>query len=222
VITPGSAGHCDDVNPVPECPGGGSELDRKLEALVEEHVDFVWRALRSLGVRRSDCDDGGQKVWWVVARKLSAIEPGKERSFIFSVVVRVASEMRRSAERVAALPLDVDLPSREPAPEELCDQIRARALLAELLEGMPWEQRVVFVMFELEGSTSLEIAAALDLPRGTVASRLRLAREYFERALSRHQLRQQSLRPRPLSRSLARPEGPLAVPRVTIVGACNE
>jgi len=212
VIPPDDARHCGNVNPVPECPSGAADLDRKVEAWVEEYVDFVWRSLRSLGVPRSDCDDGCQKVWWVVARKAASIEPGKERSFIFSVVVRVASEMRRCADRVSALPLDMDLPSREPEAEELCDRNRARALVAELLEGMPWEQRVVFVMFELEDCNSLEIAAALGVPRGTVASRLRLAREYFNRALSRYQSR--TVRP------VVPPSGMLQ--RVTIAGVCNE
>jgi RNA polymerase sigma-70 factor (ECF subfamily) len=43
----------------------------------------------------------------------------------------------------------------------------------------------VFVLFELEGMTMAEIATSLDVPPGTVASRLRRARELFAAAVSR-------------------------------------
>jgi RNA polymerase sigma-70 factor (ECF subfamily) len=43
------------------------------------------------------------------------------------------------------------------------------------------ELRAVFVLYELEDFTMAEIARTLELPPGTVASRLRRARETFER-----------------------------------------
>ncbi len=182
------SGHCASVEPaVALTHRERANLNACVEAWVDEYLDFVWRSLRSLGVPAADCDDGCQKVWWVVARKASQIETGKERSFIFSVVVRVASEMRRRAARDSTLPLDPELPSTQPDVEELCEQRRARGILEKLLAGMPWEQRVVFVMFELEGVSTQDIAQTLDIPRGTVASRLRLARECFNRALGRYQ-----------------------------------
>lgn len=189
MISRGIDVHCADVLAEPETAADSLALNRRVEVLVEEYLDFVWRSLRSLGVERADCDDGCQKVWWVVARRVSSIEVGKERSFIFSVVLRVASEMRRSAARGSSVPLENDLISDSPDVDELCDQRRARTLLSTLLENMPWEQRVVFVMFELEGLSSVEVAGELAVPRGTVASRLRLAREYFNRALARYQSR---------------------------------
>src|SRR5262245_2925581 len=75
------------------------ELHRRVHALVQTYMDFVWRSLRRLGVAEPDCDDGCQRVWVVLARKVLAIEPDKEKSFVFSVVVRVASEMRCSQRR---------------------------------------------------------------------------------------------------------------------------
>jgi RNA polymerase sigma-70 factor (ECF subfamily) len=54
---------------------------------------------------------------------------------------------------------------------------------------MPFELRSVFVLFELEEVTETEIARALDLPRGTVASRLRRARKFFQDAIRRRHAR---------------------------------
>jgi len=50
---------------------------------------------------------------------------------------------------------------------------------------MPEELSSVFVLFELEGMTSIEIAALLEIPVGTAASRLRRAREHFEACVKR-------------------------------------
>ncbi len=188
MISKSESAHCGDVEAAFDLTRQERvALNARVEAWVEEYLDFVWRSLRSLGISAADCDDGCQKVWWVVARKAPQIEPGKERSFIFSVVVRVASEMRRRAARDSTLPLDPELPSAEPGVEELCEQRRARGILENLLGGMPWEQRLVFVMFELEGLSTHDIAHTLNIPRGTVASRLRLARDCFNRALARYQ-----------------------------------
>ena len=45
-----------------------------------------------------------------------------------------------------------------------------------MLANIPESLRTVFVLFELEGMDTLEVAAHLGIPRGTVASRLRRAR----------------------------------------------
>ena len=58
-----------------------------------------------------------------------------------------------------------------------------------MLDALPFEQRSVFVLFELEGFSGPEIAETLALPAGTVASRLRKAREMFHAALVRERAR---------------------------------
>ncbi len=168
----------------------------RAQALVRQYMDFVWRSLRQLGVEERDCDDGCQRVWLVVARKVEEIDPAKERSYIFSVVVRVASEMRRSARRHCHEELDeLQTEARgEGNPEQFCERQRARRLLEDLLAEMSWDGRVVFVMFEIEGFSTREIAELLGISKGTVASRLRLARECFRRGLDRHRLRRSGVR----------------------------
>ncbi len=166
---------------------------RRVHALVNEYMDFVWRSLRRLGVADPDCDDGCQRVWVVVAQKLGAIEGDKIRSFVFSVVVRVASEMRRNYRRHQHLALDeLDVEPTRPDTEGLVEQRRVRELLDQLLSGLSWDLRTVFVMYEIEGMSSPEIAEVLGISRGTAASRLRLAREAFQRNLQRHRARARS------------------------------
>ncbi len=169
-----------------------SEMRRLVHDLVREHMDFVWRSLLRLGVSEADCDDGCQRVWLVVANKAAAIEPAKAKSFIFSVVLRVASDMRRMQKRNEPVEFDERCPppgtsSGVVDAESLLEQQRGWRLLDQLLSSMSWELRSVFVMYELEGMSSVEIAEALGARRGTVASRLRLARAAFQRGVRKYQ-----------------------------------
>ena len=65
------------------------------------------------------------------------------------------------------------------ATEQLTGQKRQRELLDGVLDGLDGDLRSVFVLYEIEELTMAEIAAALEIPPGTVASRLRRARALF-------------------------------------------
>ena len=80
---------------------------------------------------------------------------------------------------------------RDPAPalDEQLDAARARALLDEALASLPDDLRVVLVLSELDEITAPSIAELLDVPVGTVASRLRRAREHFSKVAERMKAR---------------------------------
>jgi RNA polymerase sigma-70 factor (ECF subfamily) len=172
-----------------EDAGPARELDvtERLGRLVEVHLDFVWRSLRRLGVPEAQVDDATQQVWLVTARKLREIPPENERAFLFGTAIRIASDVRRAAARRREVPGVEDGDAVDPRPhaEELVDQKKARALLDEILEALPMNLRAAFVLYELEELTVNEISNLLSVPRGTVASRLRLARENFEKVVKR-------------------------------------
>ncbi len=163
-------------------PTAAQHADR-LRSIVGEHYPSLWRFLRRLGVPEADAEDAAQKCLCVVARRIDDIAPGKDKAFLFAVALRVAKAMRRERrfgtdagddERLA------ELPSMGPDAAQQLDERRARAVLDALLASLPLDLRTVFVLYELEELTMAEIARALDLPMGTVASRLRRAREAFE------------------------------------------
>ena len=157
----------------------------RLIAIVREQSRNVWRALRRLGVPVDLLDDATQEVFIIVSRKLYFIEPGAERSFLYGTALRVAANLRRTqkARRFDALDeTDRRLWQREPDAEQLVHQKHLRELLDRILDTMPDDLREVFVLFELEKLTRNELAELLSLPPGTIASRLRRAREFFEDA----------------------------------------
>jgi RNA polymerase sigma-70 factor (ECF subfamily) len=142
-------------------------------------------------VPEAEVDDALQEVFLIVYRKLDAVGDQQERAFVMGVALRVASTRRRGLRRRrecthGALTDEVD-PS--PSPLELTERRRARLLLDEILEGMSLKFRSVFVLFELEGLEVLEISEFLEIPIGTVASRLRRARQLFHQAAARYQAR---------------------------------
>jgi len=154
----------------------------RLTRVVSEHFDVLWRFLRRLGIPEADVDDAVQEVILVLARKLEHVHPGAERSFVLNIALRVASGMRRQAKRRNEVDESslADMPSQAPDPEASADSARLRVLLNRVLRALPVELSAVLVLYELEDFTMAEIARALDLPPGTVASRLRRARATFE------------------------------------------
>jgi RNA polymerase sigma-70 factor (ECF subfamily) len=157
--------------------------EARLRRLVGEHFEVLWRFLRRLGIAEADVDDAAQEVVMILARKLDQVQRGSERAFVLSTAFRVASGFRRRSRRRREVDDSqmVELPSPEPDPEAHAEQLRLRSLLARVLGELPLELRAVFVLYELEELTMAEIARTLELPPGTVASRLRRAREVFER-----------------------------------------
>jgi RNA polymerase sigma-70 factor (ECF subfamily) len=162
----------------------------ELVGLVHEHFQFVWRLLRRLGLPESDADDAAQQVFLVACGRADDIRPGSERPFLYGCALRSVAKWRQArAARRAEAPSPDEPESDLPNAEELLEQRRARALLDALLEPKDDDLRVVFVLFEFEELSTQQIADLLSIPRGTVASRLRRAREDFERRVSRYEHR---------------------------------
>ena len=167
--------------------------ERHFRRIVDEHADFVWRALRRLGLAPDAAEDAAQRVFLVASERLDEIKPGAEQAFLFKTAVHIACRARRTFfRRREELTEDAltGLVDSTPNAEELVDRGRARALLSQALDGMEIDARAVFILFELEGKATAEISEMVDVPMGTVASRLRRAREDFDAFIKRFQARE--------------------------------
>jgi RNA polymerase sigma-70 factor, ECF subfamily len=171
----------------------GLDSARRFRSIVDQHFAFIWRALRGLGIPAHSVDDAAQQVFLVTSRKLADIPVGNERAFLFGTALGVAANARRSRARSRevldeeALRVQAD---DAPNGEELCELRERRALLDRVLAEMPDDLRVVFVLFVLEGLTAAAISKLLEIAPGTVASRLRRARESFHAISKRVQARE--------------------------------
>lgn len=157
-----------------------------IRALFDAHFDFIWRSVRRLGLTSAEADDATQSVFIVASRKLDTILPGKERAFLFGIATRVVADIRKGASRRLEQAFDEnELGIAGPTSDVLLDEARARHCLEVAVQTMPMDLRTVFVLFELEELTMAEIAELVGIPQGTVASRIRRARETFDVAMRR-------------------------------------
>ena len=161
--------------------------------MYDEHFRFVWRSLRRLGVPESDVADAVQDVFLVVHRRLGEFEGrSKVSTWLYGICYRVARDRRRLAHVRHRSDDDGQMDER---PDENADVAAAAErregleLLETILDEMPIEQRAVFTLFELDALGGDAIADMLEIPVGTVYSRLRIAREQFRRSLTRMQAR---------------------------------
>lgn len=157
------------------------------DELVHRHLDFVWRALRRLGLSPSDADDASQQVFMIAARQLVEVPPGKERAFLYGTARRIAANARRARRRRREAPGELadELEAWGALPDERVELERTAALLDDLLEHLPEELRRVLVLAEVEEASVPAIAELEAIPVGTAASRLRRARAAFEKLLER-------------------------------------
>ncbi|HKO52285.1 MAG TPA: RNA polymerase sigma factor [Polyangiaceae bacterium] len=166
-----------------EHPVIASDADReRLSRMFIAHHVTVWRSLRRRGLSPDAAADATQETFMIALGRLADIPPDSERAFLMGTARRVAITLGRKTARVQH---DDEMDQRisnarhagdEHADLQLCDLALSK-LNPELAE--------VFVLYELEGLSSPEIAALLEIPLGTVASRLRNAREQFRAVVTR-------------------------------------
>lgn len=153
----------------------------------DDNVAFVWRSLRRLGVRDAGLKDAVQDVFLVVHRRLDSFEDRAHvRTWLFRICMRTAKDQRRRAHARHEVLDDANLDLHMAPGKSAVEVVEAQqdlALFDAALERLQLEQRAVFILFELEEMTGERIAECLQIPLGTVYSRLRLGREAFRRAV---------------------------------------
>jgi RNA polymerase sigma-70 factor (ECF subfamily) len=152
----------------------------RLRRAFDQNYSGVWRLLRRLGVTSDRADDAAAQVFLIAVEAFARIAEGCERAFLYGTAVRLAHGMRRQQERELPSATVEFEPSPVPTPLELTDQKRPREVLDAFILSLDVDTRTVFVLTEFDGFTTPEIAALVSAPIGTVASRLRRARDKFE------------------------------------------
>ncbi len=169
------------------------ETATTFERVYDEHVEFIWRSARRLGVSEGAIDDVVQQVFLVLHRRFGEFESRSSfRTWLFAILLRVVREHRRALRRKSphwfGKRVEVDEladSSSKSCPAEALERAEAWQILEDLLESLEGDKRIVFVMMEIEQMTAVEVSAATGLRPNAVYSRLRAARTDFERAAAR-------------------------------------
>jgi RNA polymerase sigma-70 factor (ECF subfamily) len=161
----------------------------EFERVYEENFAFVWRSLRSLGMKDSALDDAVQDVFLVVHRRLPEFEGrASVKTWLYAIAERVAFNHRRGRDRkdAALAPLDGREPSDAPDPFERASESEAARFTERFLDSLEPGKRSVFALALLEGMPVTDVAEALGIPPNTVYSRIRAVRKAFQAAAARH------------------------------------
>ena len=107
-------------------------------------------------------------------------------SFLVGVAARHAQHHVRSAlrRRKAESEAAQEPPPSSPMPDRSLERTELAARLARALDQLPLDQRITFVMCEVEERTSVEVAALLGERDGTIRGRLHLAKKKLREALA--------------------------------------
>jgi len=158
---------------------------QQLDGLYRAHHQIIWRTLRRMGFSPEAAADHTQQAYLIALERLDRILPGSERAFLFSTAIFFGRTVLRK-ERRMELSDDVDAGSDDGASARAVDQRQVvLETLERILDGMDPDLVTVFTLYEIEGLSSPEIAELLGIPLGTVASRLRRARECFRSRAAR-------------------------------------
>jgi RNA polymerase sigma-70 factor (ECF subfamily) len=153
----------------------------------EEHVGYVGRVLRHLGVREPDLEDVVQDVFVQVHRGLTEFEGRASiRTWVYRIAWNTAANHRRKRDRAAQRRGELDDEPAVPATQEAeLSRKRAREKLGALLANLSDDGRAVFVLYEIEQLSMREVCEVIGCPLQTGYSRLKAARASLEQAAMR-------------------------------------
>jgi RNA polymerase sigma-70 factor, ECF subfamily len=168
-------------------PQEGAVLE--VRTIYREHGRFVWLSLQRLGIHPSDLDDIAQDVFMIVHRRLDTFDRrARVSTWLFGICMRVAANYRRRrrwTREVLSGGLEDDRPATLTAADDILVRREQRELAERALNRLEVAKRATFVMFEIESLSCQEIAELMNVPIGTVYSRLHSARRQLEKNLTR-------------------------------------
>jgi RNA polymerase sigma-70 factor (ECF subfamily) len=155
--------------------------------LIERHQEAVFRVVRNLLSQVAECEDIAQDVFLAAFARLTSFDPARA-SFRTWLLAIARNACLNALKKRRPLLTDFSGPASHPAdlraPGQNLEQAELFRRLDEALAALPFEQRTVFVLAELEGLSLDEVGRIEDIPVGTVKSRLSRARQKLQLALA--------------------------------------
>ena len=165
------------------------------ESVVRTHTRRVYNLCYRFTARRDEAEDLTQEVFLRVYRTLKSYDPGHGPLAVW--MHRVARNLlidhyRATRKHRLSVPLEdemVHLEQREsaaPRPDRAVAQRELSAALEQALARLSPELREAVILRDLQGLDYREIADTLDIPEGTVKSRINRGRAELGKLLKRH------------------------------------
>jgi RNA polymerase sigma-70 factor (ECF subfamily) len=153
------------------------------DELITRWHEPIWRYLRRLTSSDDAASDLAQDTWLKVLRGIASLrEPASLRAWLFGIARRVAMDrLRRQYVRTE----DATAVIEDLAVQEADTDLEADlAALEAGMHSLPLREREMLALFYLRELTIEQIAALLEVPQGTVKSRLFRARQLLRQSLT--------------------------------------
>jgi RNA polymerase sigma-70 factor (ECF subfamily) len=153
-----------------------------LHALIDAHYEALYRYAYRLSGSTADAEDLTQEAFGKAFTRMGQLrEPERVKAWLFRILRNLYLHKVRDEKRHRVVPLDAvgDMPGREADESPEIDSARLQKALDELDEGF----RTPLILFYFEEFSYRDIAEQMDLPIGTVMSRLARAKAYLRAKL---------------------------------------
>jgi RNA polymerase sigma-70 factor (ECF subfamily) len=161
------------------------DRDAAFAALAERHGRLLYRVAFGLLRNQQDAEDAVQETLLKLYRGDAWQAMEDEQAFLARAVWRAGltrlgsagAKAMRNSEDVTGL----ELAAAGPNPEQAAVAGSERALMRSLVEALPETLRQALVLSAVEGMRSNQVAAILEIPEGTVRTRVMRAKAELRR-----------------------------------------
>ncbi len=179
----------------------GSQPVRRLQSgdlealgeIFEEYKNVVYRTALAVTRDVRAAEDILQECFMRLYTYASSVDPNRPlKPWLYRVTVNLAYDWS-SNKAIISQPLDeilewfTGLPGAFPAPDRKAEEKETMRMVREVIDDLPAPHRAVIVLFYMENLSVEDISQILELPEGTVKSRLHYARERLRDTLEQRQ-----------------------------------
>jgi RNA polymerase sigma-70 factor, ECF subfamily len=158
--------------------GADVTLDRELEERLRDSSSLAFNIAYGVLRNRADAEEVAQDAFARAFRRLAQLRDRERfRAWLTRMTWRLAIDRWRSDRRRAAREQLNAADSWRPSTEDVASARERSAHVWRAIDNLPEKLRIVIVLSAIEGHDTRELAALLEIPEGTVKSRLFTARK---------------------------------------------
>lgn len=152
-----------------------------LATLIDDHYQVLYRYAYRLSGSQADAEDLTQQTYLLAQENLNQLrDPSAARGWLFTILRNAYLKSQRSQRHAKTVSLErVGEPEQEEALPKSIDE----KSLQKVIDELPDEFRIPLILFYFEEFSYKEIASQLELPTGTVMSRLSRGKEHLRKKL---------------------------------------
>ena len=161
----------------------GEMLEREFAERLRESASVAFRVAYGVLRHREDAEDVAQEAFVRAHARIAQLrDRNRFRAWLVRMCWRLAIDRIRSEKRRAARDLEMPVEA-VPTAERLADERERSRRLWAAIDALPDKLRIVIILAAIEGHDVAEVARLLEVPEGTVKSRLFLARKRLAETL---------------------------------------